>query len=101
MSKRRNYGLRKRCRCHRTKWPKCPHGWHFNFSWKGVSHRLSLDRECGRHIDSKTEAETEADRLRGKIRNGVFGTVVVRALSFRQFADVWRERRGSQLANPH
>ena len=101
MTRHRNRGLRKRCGCPHTKWPKCPHGWHFNFSWKGASYRLSLDRECGRHIDSKTEAETEADRLRGEIRDGVFGTPVVRALSFRQFADVWRERQGSRLANPH
>ncbi|MDA1094280.1 MAG: site-specific integrase [Acidobacteria bacterium] len=101
MARHRNHGLRKRFGCPPTKWPKCPHGWHFNFSWKGVSHRLSLDRECGRHIDSKTEAWTEADRLRGDIRNGVFGTAVVRALSFRQFADVWRERQGSKLENPH
>jgi integrase len=101
MARHTNHGLRKRCGCPKTKWPKCPHGWHFNFSWKGVSHRLSLNRECGRHIDSKTEAEAEATRLRGEIRNGVFGTAVVRELSFRQFADVWRERRGSQLANPH
>lgn len=101
MARRRNHGLRKRCGCPRTKWPRCPHGWHFNFSWKGVSHRVSLDRECGRHIDSKTEAETEATRLRGEIRSGVFGTTVVRDLSFRQFADIWRERQGSQLANPH
>ena len=100
MSKQRNRGLRKRCRCPRAKWPKCPHGWHFNFSWKGVSYRLSLDRECGQHIDSKTKAVTEAERLRGEIRKGVFGTAVVRESSFRQFADVWRERRGSQLANP-
>jgi len=99
--KHRNHGLRKRCGCPRTKWPKCHHGWHFNFSWKGVSYRVSLDRECGRHIDSKTEAEREADRLRSDIRNGAYGTPAVRELSFRQFADVWRERRGSQLANPH
>ena len=100
MARQRNHGLRKRCGCPRTKWPRCAHGWHFNFSWKGVSYRVSLDRECGRHIDSKTKAVTEAERLRGDIRNGAFGTAVVRALSFRQFADVWRERRGSQLANP-
>ena len=61
MAPQRNHGLRKRCGCPRTKWPKCAHGWHFNFSWKGVSHRLSLDRECGRHIESKTEAQAEAE----------------------------------------
>ena len=52
----RNHGLRKRCRCKRKDWPKCPHGWHLNYKPKGGSqYRLSLDREMGRHIDSKTE----------------------------------------------
>ena len=72
MPRQRNHGIRKRCGCPRPKWPKCKHGWHFNFSWKGVTHRLSLDRECGRHIESKTEAQREADRLRSEIRNGDF-----------------------------
>ena len=64
MPRHRNHGLRKRCGCPRPRWAKCPHGWHFNFRWKGVSYRLSLDRECGRHIASKTEAQQEADCLR-------------------------------------
>ena len=68
--RQRNHGLRKRCGCPRTKWPKCKHGWHFNFRWKGVNHRLSLDRECGRHIDSKTKAQQEADRIRHSVRTG-------------------------------
>jgi integrase len=33
---------------------------------------LSLDREVGRHIDSKTEAQEEAERIRTEIRNGTF-----------------------------
>ena len=68
MVRQRNHGLRKRCGCPRAKWLKCPHGWHFNFRWKGVNHRLSLDRECGRHIESKTQAQQEAERLRLAIR---------------------------------
>jgi len=72
MPKYRNHGLRKRCGCPRVKWPKCRHGWHLNLHWKGQSYRLSLDRECGRHISSKTEAQAEADRIRDAIRNGVF-----------------------------
>ena len=33
-----NGGLRKRCRCPRRQWIKCPHSWSFNSPW--VSHRL-------------------------------------------------------------
>ena len=69
----RNHGLRKRCECPRTKWPKCKHGWHFNFRWKGENYRLSLDRECGRHIESKTEAQQEAERMRLAVREGRYG----------------------------
>ena len=74
MAVHRNCGLRKRCGCPRQKWSKCRHGWHFNFSWEGVSYRLSLNRVCGRHIDSKTEATQQADRLRQSIRDGTFNT---------------------------
>jgi len=72
MSKHRNHGLRKLCGCSRKNWPKCPHPWHFNFKHRGVHHRLSLDRYIGHRIDSKTEAETEAERLRLAIKDGTF-----------------------------
>lgn len=72
MPRRRNGGLRKRCPCPRRNWAKCPHGWHFNFKWKGVHYRFSLEQALGRRIDSKTEASTEADRLRTEIRTGTF-----------------------------
>jgi integrase len=72
-----NHGLRKRCRCKRKDWAKCPHGWHLNYKPKGGSqYRLSLDREAGRHIDSKTAAIEEAERIRITIRNGTFRMVV-------------------------
>ena len=69
----RNFGLIKRCRCKRTDWPRCSHGWHFSFKTKGGPRwRLSLDVELGRHVESKTEAYAEADRMRTAIRNGTF-----------------------------
>ena len=103
--RQRNHGLRKRCGCPRTGWPKCTHGWHFNFRWKGVSYRLSLDRECGRHIGSKTEAQREAERIRLAIREGRYGDLSRAAtldeMTFSQFATVWEERRGHELANAY
>jgi len=58
MAKNRNDGLRKRCGCPRRNWAKCPHSWYLNFQPRGgAHHRLSLDAELGRHIESKTEAE--------------------------------------------
>jgi hypothetical protein len=65
--------VRKRCRCKRKIWPKCPHGWHLNFTPRGgQDFRLSLDVEVGRHIDSKTEADAEATQIKGEILAGTF-----------------------------
>jgi integrase len=73
MSRNRNAGLRKRCGCPRRNWAKCPHGWHLNYKPKGGSHyRLSIDREVGRHVETKTEAVAEAERIRTAIRSGTF-----------------------------
>ena len=72
MARHRNGGLRKRCACPRKNWAKCGHSWHFNFKWKGVHYRFSLDQVVPRRIDSRTAASTEADRLRGEIRAGTF-----------------------------
>jgi hypothetical protein len=69
----RNHGLRKLCGCGRARWPKCPHAWHFSFKPRGgVRWRFSLDHELGRHLDSKEEAKSEADRIRTEIRQGTF-----------------------------
>ena len=80
MKKRhQNNGLRKLCRCSRRQWSKCGHVWHFNFSpVGGPSYRLSLDRELGRHIDSKTEAAREAARIKVDILAGRFGQPAAR-----------------------
>ena len=75
----RNNGLRKICACRRASWPKCPHAWHFNFKVRGgPPYRFSLDAELGRHIDSKTEAEREATKLRAAILAGTFERAVDR-----------------------
>jgi integrase len=71
---RRNDGLRKHCTCGPRKWPKCDHPWHFNFRHRGIDYRFSLDKHLGRRIKSKTEAETEAERIRLSIKDGNFGS---------------------------
>src|SRR5206468_10494522 len=68
----RNAGLRKLCSCPRRGWAKCPHPWHFNFSWRGAVYRFSLSRYAGKEITGKTEAETLAEKVRGEIRAGIF-----------------------------
>ena len=69
----RNGGLRKVCDCPRRKWPKCEHGWYFNFKPRGgPSYRFSLDRELGKHVVSKTEATDAAEKIRIAIRAGTF-----------------------------
>ena len=75
----RNHGLRKRCDCKRKDWPKCSHGWFLNFKCKGTHWRLSLDREVGRHVEGKTDAQAEADRIRSEIRAGHFHALAIKA----------------------
>lgn len=104
----RNDGLRKVCRCGRHKWPKCPHPWHFSFQWNGEDYRFSLERHVGRKL-TKTEADAEAERLRTTIRAGEFQTEQKRPsqasppqtppVTFRQFSNEWRKRRGYQLVH--
>ena len=107
--RKRNDGIRKRCGCPRKNWPKCPDPWHFNYKHGDVHYRFSLDREVGRRIEGKTEAEAEAERIRTEIRNGTFRQAtaladapqqIAAALTFAQFAEVWETRRGSELVRP-
>src|SRR5207244_12492442 len=69
----RNGGLRKICGCPRRIWAKCPHPWHLNFRWKGKDHRFSLDRYAVRRVESKSEAEALAERIRTEIGGGRLG----------------------------
>src|SRR5712692_7314402 len=73
MGRHRNFGIRKICSCGRSRWPRCSHSWYVNFKPKGGRHfRFSLDVDLGRHIDSKTEAEHEAIRVKSAILAGTF-----------------------------
>src|SRR5262245_42231323 len=104
MARHRNRGVRKRCRCARNTWAKCPHPWYLNFKWKGVHHRLSLEREVGHRLEGRSEAETEADRIRTEIRKGTFRVIAIpqptSEMTFSTFEEMWRERRGAQLVRP-
>jgi hypothetical protein len=68
----RNHGLRKMCDCPRRQQAKCNHSWYFNFSWQGRPYRFSIDRQVGRRVESRTEAEDIADQIRAAIRAGRF-----------------------------
>jgi integrase len=73
MKRHQNYGLRKVCGCARRTWPKCPHSWHLNYKPRGrKAWRLSLDREVGKHVDSKSDAIAEANKIRAAIDAGTF-----------------------------
>jgi len=89
-----NNGLRKVCDCPRRQWAKCSHGWHFNFKPRGgPSYRLSLDKHLGQHIDNKTDAETEAEKIRIAIKEGRFGQPAPRQdMTLRQLVDTYIER---------
>lgn len=91
--RQRNHGLRKVCDCPRRQWAKCDHPWHFSFKWNGTHHRFSLDKQLGKHIDNKTDAEKEAETIRIAIREGRFGQPAPRdEMTLRQLADVYLER---------
>ena len=65
-----NDGLRKVCGCPRRTWPKCRHPWHINVQVNGVHVRKSLDRLVRKRITSKTDAETEFDKLKVRLKEG-------------------------------
>jgi integrase len=96
MTRHRNENIRKICGCARSKWAKCAHPWHFNYTWQGVVCRITLERHVGRlvrstnangapiwerertslgtKIETKTEAKQEANRLTAAIESGAFTT---------------------------
>ena len=85
-----NDGLRKRCRCPRRQWAKCPHPWSLNFKWAGRHYRLSL----GPGFTSKTAARAEADRVREQIRSGTYGpqAATTAPVSLEQLMGIYFER---------
>ena len=100
MPNNRNSGLRKRCGCPRRTWAKCAHGWHFNFKWHGVHYRLSLDREVGRAITSKREAQAEADRIRADIREGRFRALAGPSATLEQLGELYFAKHLSKNGEP-
>lgn len=85
--------LRKLCEHPQRQWAKCACPWHFHFKWKGTHHRFSLDKHFDRHIDSKSEAEDEAAKIRIAIKAGTFGQATPRNdMMLRQLADTFVER---------
>jgi hypothetical protein len=89
----RNAGLRKVCNCQRRGWAKCPHPWHFNYTWRGAAYRFSLNRYAGKEITGKTEAETLAEGIRREIRAGTFRGLPAAAIT----NDAAKEQRDEVL----
>jgi integrase len=71
-SGRHTDGVLKRCGCPRRAWAKCSHPWHLAYQWRGTRYRVSLDRERGQPIRSKTKADEYAETIRLAIRGGTF-----------------------------
>jgi hypothetical protein len=87
-------GLYKLCEHKGRARDRCEHAW-----WARFRHvRVSLEKWSNREIRSKTEADQVFDELKDAVRNGTFdkrGTESERAtktLTFRQFADIYKER---------
>ena len=111
MKRHQNRGLRKLCACSRRTWPKCKHGWHFNYKLRGgPSFRFSLDAELNKHVANKTEAEREAETIRSAIREGTFRRrreVVAApptptasdAVTLKAFGETFMERAGKATGN--
>lgn len=70
--RRRNDHLRKVCPCAPSKWVRCKHPWHLNFTHRGKIYRFSLDRQLGRPVVGKSAAEVERDKIIPAIRAGTF-----------------------------
>lgn len=58
-----NQGVRKVCGCPWRNWSRCPHAWHFSYSWRGRHYRFSLSRYLGREVMGRTEAQAAADKI--------------------------------------
>ncbi len=93
MSRHHNDGLRKICDCPRRSWAKCSHAWHLAYQWHGQRYRVSLDRERGRAVGSKTEADAYAAEIRLAIRSGTFrASVPVFGLTFGDVLTAYDEK---------
>src|SRR5262245_31206054 len=94
---------------------KCRHPWWFSITRRGVPRlRKSLDVVLERHIDSKTVAEHEAERLRAGVRDNTLSartrellglppsaTAVLSTLTMGQLLEMYRERYLRRTATGH
>jgi hypothetical protein len=62
MPRHHNGWLQKDCDCSRKAWRKCAHSWQLAYQWRLTRYRVSLDKERGRPLKSKTEATMERYR---------------------------------------
>ena len=91
--------LRKVCDCSSRKWSRCGHSWYLNFMYKGVHHRISLDKHAGKTLEND-EAKALADELKTAIRKGAYRpppvvvapVVTPSAETFAAFGTLWLER---------
>ena len=68
-----NRGVEKRCNCKRSSWSQCLHPWTFRYKPRGRRRQqLSLDRLLGYHVDSRTDADKHANRIRTEMDAGTF-----------------------------
>jgi integrase len=66
-----NGGLRKTCRCARSRWNKCSHPWHFNLKLPGGAHvRRDLNTYLKRRRLTRDEAKAAAKELRRQLEDG-------------------------------
>src|SRR5690348_16798588 len=89
------------CRCKDQ--TKCRHPWWFSFKQRGVARRFrkSLDVIVGKHIDSKTVAEDEAERIRIAIIDGKLATHQAKLLGIETSTTVLEALTVSQLLNTY
>jgi integrase len=87
-------GLYKLCEHKGRARDRCAHAWWARFRQV----RVSLEKWSNRELKTKTEAEAVFDDLKNAVRNGTFDKRSVElpreqtALTFRQFADIYKER---------
>ena len=71
-------GIEKQCKCKGSSWSKCPHRWTFRYKSRGrVRQGLSLDRLLGYHVESRIDADEDANRIRTEMNAGTFNKNVV------------------------
>src|ERR1700731_1318148 len=89
----RDFGLNKRCGCPRRLWTKgCSHSWHYAFMWKGQRYRDAVDNVMSRHVEGKSEALREVEKIFDAVREGRFRIKPVDPPTVRQLGEVYFDK---------